>query len=247
MFDFMALLCTWIYENTVTSQLIAPTRAKVINDVVELVDVGYKVEYFPFFNNTFDFEALFSFPFMARNQNVSHKFKMDDYFIPINGNIINLTAYRNAKDKKALHLIGMSIVVDRFLMTMKKITENEECYRIQTPLRVSVEMAHFDIAERVEVIKILGRFWSAGLIQGWTDWHRYFQYLVVLRDTKSGLENRNKETDTLPGDIIKLANLKSLLQFWAVALCFVFFVIFIGVELQSVRISKNVKNEMNSM
>jgi hypothetical protein len=100
MFGGLSLLITWIYENTVTSELIVPTPTKIVYDLVDLIDAGYKIEYTTRVNNSFDYEQLFMLPYSLRN--VSHKFKMAN-FIPLFSNVAFLKRYGNLGDKIALY------------------------------------------------------------------------------------------------------------------------------------------------
>jgi hypothetical protein len=219
----MSLQLTWIYENTVTSELIVPASTKIIKDLVDLVDAGYKVEYTA--NKGVDvdtyFQEVFASTFIHRN--VPHKFRKND-FISINANKSDLSRYGNSDNKLAFFFIATPDVVAYWLVNIKIATQNQKCYNIKTPISATFDLAYFETADREELVKMVGRFREVGLIQFWSDLAKYLDKLVTERGYYGKLPVEQLE-------ILTLINLASLFIFCSFMLGFA--LLFFGFEIRS--------------
>jgi hypothetical protein len=223
----MGLVFTCIYENTVTSKLIVPSHIKIIEDLVDQVDAGYKVEYRSYLNATFDFKSYFSQPFIRRN--MSHKFRFEDDFIPIHQSLL-FKRYGNSDfgQKLALETRGIPIHITETLLTLKTFTQIKNCFSIKSPVNVGFQFGNFRISEQEEFVKMIGRFWQSGLIQFWSDLTVHLNDLVL----KTG-HYLEKPNDVEESNLITLSALASLFLFWAVMVFGVsFLIIFIGIEMR---------------
>jgi hypothetical protein len=209
LFDFVGLHLSWIYENSVTSSLIVPPAPKIIDDLVDLIQAGYKVEYIIDKNSNFDYEKFFSFPFILRN--MSAKFKLAD-FEPLY-NSVHFQRYANSSQKLAMYRFGTNSQNAVDLAKLKIGTQQHGCYSLKQPILKSFDMALFDTADREDLIGMVGLFREAGLIQWWTELDSYLNRLVL--ETGYFVKIPDKQYD-----YIILMNLSSLFIFWGVMMGF---------------------------
>jgi hypothetical protein len=218
-FEFSGLLLTWIYENIVIAELIVPPKIKVINDLVDLIDAGYKVEYIAQRGNDAA-EMVFSLPFSLRN--VAHKFKFSQDFVPLYDTNFKFDRFGHAENKTGFFISGMSYFIQNALKKMKIETGNQNCYSLKTPVYNAFSMAHVFVAQQEQLIKMVGRFREVGLLRFWYDLADHLMTLVIETS-----QFKRKEENL---DLIMASNLASLFIFWGAVLGFTFVVVFLCFE-----------------
>ncbi len=216
LFDFMAFEITSIYENTVTSELIAPIPIKIVKDLVDLIDAGFKVHYYEDYTSPPILEKLFKLPFIARN--MSHKFSMNDFLNTYDPSNVNLES-----KKMARFIWGQSNYIEYYFKVLQRQIKAEECYYVKNLMSSGFAVLAFQIADREDFVKMIGSFREAGLLQFWTDLEKYLHRLIL----EAGYFGKLSEQ---PLELIVLTNLSSLFIFWISLLGFAL-VVFLGVEI----------------
>jgi len=225
----MCLVLTCLYENTITSALIAPSDPKTIQNLIELVRKGYKVIYHKDtaydINDTSVDKPLFSRPYEILN--LSNQFSMDN-FVPEFKEFFTSSEqgrlfYGNPRQKRAIFLQSRATVVEDYLGRLEMSMDKYNCYLVKESIGETFDFIAM-LTSRVEEYKAtISTFKEAGLIRFWEGLdklHRAYARHLMYKDERLRSE-----------DLITLPNLVPVFSIWAALLgistsCFVFQLIF---------------------
>jgi hypothetical protein len=226
-FGLAALTLTSMYENFITIELIAPTKAFPATDLGQLaLDRKYQI-YLESFENPPD-----SLRIEYLNQYLAEDPKKKRLLTE--KNVVYFFATKNPtleelgdmKKKVAFLVGGITTGMETvYLRKVSVINPSRECNYVKIPHSMEPLFAEFRNTGSSEQIKIMSYFLEAGFLYAWENTRVYVmqlnnEHIRRIMDSAKDTE----EFDEADEDYLTLVNLVSIFTFWSVVLGFAFVV-----------------------
>jgi len=217
LFSFTSMVITCLYENTITSALIAPTDPRIIENMIQLIDEGYKVVYHKSrmydINETEVEEAVFIRPYEIRN--LTHKFSMEN-FIPefndfFNSSSVGVSVYGNPDKKRAMFFQSRATVVEDYFGRLRRSIKKYSCYRVKESIGETFDFILMHVSKVQGYKETISKFKEAGLLVLWERLGKLQR--MYARNSRFEAGNFGSEIQ-----VISLPNLVPVFSVWAALL-----------------------------
>jgi hypothetical protein len=216
-FGLAALTLTSMYENFITIELIAPTRAIIATDLGQLaLDRNYRIYLQSFENRPDSLRIAYLNQYSAEDPKKKRLLTEDNvvYF-----SATNSPSFEELGDmkKKVAMLVGITRSMETaYLRMVRIINPSRECNYVKIPHSVDPLLAVFRNSRSSEQIRTMYYFLEAGFLNAWEN----ARISAMRRNNENMRRNAestiNKEVDGLDENYLTLVNMISIFTFWGV-------------------------------